>query len=179
MTYSKYKKGFKRNFKIKVLSRTYSETFLIECGNILNSRPLTYVSLDSEDAEALTPNHFLIGPSYAALSYTETSDRDMNLMSSWRAAQKLSDLFWFRWTKEYLPSSIRRSKWHGDSKSVSVGDVVLMVDPNGPRNIWQRGIIKEVHPAKDGKIRIVDMKNSSGTIFRRSVSRLIVLDVIK
>ncbi|XP_074031706.1 uncharacterized protein [Leptinotarsa decemlineata] len=173
------KKVLKEILKSKYYPEHILRTFLIECENILNSRPLTYVSLDSEDAEALTPNHFLIGPSYAALSCTETSDRDMNLMSSWRAAQKLSDLFWFRWTKEYLPSLIRRSKWHGDSKSVSVGDVVLMVDPNGPRNIWQRGIINEVYPAKDGKIRIVDVKNSSGTIFRRPVSRLIVLDVIK
>ncbi|XP_074040766.1 uncharacterized protein [Leptinotarsa decemlineata] len=173
------KKVLKEILKSKYYPEHILRTFLIECENILNSRPLTYVSLDSEDTEALTPNHFLIGPSYAALSCTETSDRDMNLMSSWRAAQKLSDLFWFRWTKEYLPSLIRRSKWHGDSKSVSVGDVVLMVDPNGPRNIWQRGIINEVYSAKDGKIRIVDMKNSSGTIFRRPVSRLIVLDVIK
>ncbi|XP_074035236.1 uncharacterized protein [Leptinotarsa decemlineata] len=117
------KKVLKEILKSKYYPEHILRTFLIECENILNSRPLTYVSLDSEDAEALTPNHFLIGPSYAALSCTETSDRDMNLMSSWRAAQKLSDLFWFRWTKEYLPSLIRRSKWHGDSKSVRVGDL--------------------------------------------------------
>lgn len=153
-------------------------TFLIECENILNSRPLVHVSINP-DPEALTPNHFLIGPSSIAFSCAEINDRDLNLMSSWRAAQKLSDLFWSRWTKEYLPTMIKRTKWFEEKRAIQLDDVVIMVDPSGPRNLWQKGLITQLYTAKDGKIRIVDVRNGAGTVFRRPVSRLIVLDVKK
>ncbi len=38
-------------------------TLIAEAVHSVNSRPLTYVSLDPADREALTPNHFLIGAS--------------------------------------------------------------------------------------------------------------------
>ena len=36
-------------------------TFMAETESLLNSRPLTHVSVDPQDFEAITPNHFLIG----------------------------------------------------------------------------------------------------------------------
>ncbi|XP_058840825.1 uncharacterized protein LOC131696295 [Topomyia yanbarensis] len=39
------------------------ETFIVEAVAIVNSRPLTYLTLASEEHEALTPNHFLLGNS--------------------------------------------------------------------------------------------------------------------
>ncbi|XP_062558096.1 uncharacterized protein LOC134222969 [Armigeres subalbatus] len=39
------------------------ETLVIEAEGIVNSRPLTYLPLDSDESEALTPNHFLLGSS--------------------------------------------------------------------------------------------------------------------
>lgn len=36
---------------------------LMECESIVNSRPLTFVPIDTEADEALTPNHFLLGTS--------------------------------------------------------------------------------------------------------------------
>ncbi|CAG7832787.1 unnamed protein product [Allacma fusca] len=36
-------------------------TLLVEAEAVVNSRPLTFVSVDANDPETLTPNHFLLG----------------------------------------------------------------------------------------------------------------------
>ncbi|XP_044751667.1 uncharacterized protein LOC123311663 [Coccinella septempunctata] len=175
------KKIMKEILKCRYPPEHVLRTVLLECESILNSRPLTHVSLDSDDAESLTPNHFLIGPSNISPSFTETAEKDLNLMSSWRAAQRLADMFWSKWSREYLPTLIRSSKWYRDNgeRSIQLGDVVIMVDPDGPRNLWQKAVVINVYPAKDGKIRTVDVRNSNNTIYRRHVAKLIVLDVKK
>lgn len=43
----------------------------------------------------------------------------------------------------------------------------------------KKGRIANIYRVKDGKIRMVDVKTSNSTTFRRPVSRLIVLDVKK
>ncbi len=63
-----------------------------------------------------------------------------------------------------------------DKPNLSVDDVVLKVDHDGPRNSWPMGIIVQTYPAKDVYVRVVDVKTKSG-IFRRSVSSTIKLDV--
>lgn len=154
-------------------------TVFTEAENIINSRPLTHVSIDSEDSEALTPNHFLIGPAYAALPCAKVDEKDLNLLSKWKAAQKLTDMFWRRWLQEYLPCLVKRTKWYENSKPIQEGDIVLIVDPNGPRNVWPKGKIMQLYPAKDGKIRIVDVQLANGNVLRRPVAKICILDVMK
>jgi len=43
------------------------QTLLVEAEFSVNSRPLTHVSLDPADMEALTPNHFLLGSNSGTL----------------------------------------------------------------------------------------------------------------
>lgn len=154
-------------------------TIFAEVENIVNSRPLTHVSLDTDDSEALTPNHFLIGRQYAALPCAVTEENDLNLLSKWRAAQKLTDFFWKRWTQEYLPYLVKRSKWYGDSRAIQKNDIVIIVDPSGPRNTWPKGRVLQIYPGKDGKVRVVDVKLANGTILRRPVTKLCILDAQK
>ncbi|XP_063838195.1 uncharacterized protein LOC135087327 [Ostrinia nubilalis] len=79
-------------------------TLMAEVENMVNSRPLTHVSVDPHSQEALTPNHFLIGsPSNLPLPGV-FNDGDLYLRKQWRTAQRLADLFWNRWVKERPPA---------------------------------------------------------------------------
>ena len=61
---------FKKHLKIAlggdILQDKAFETIIIECEAVLNRRPLTHVSAESKDIDALTPNHFLSPASTAA-----------------------------------------------------------------------------------------------------------------
>ncbi|XP_072947702.1 uncharacterized protein [Epargyreus clarus] len=149
------------------------QTLLVEAEYCVNARPLTHVSVDPADSEALTPNHFLIGSS-TGLPLTgpcEEADR-----SVWRKAQALADQFWGRWVKEYLPTLIPRGQETRASRQLRVGDLVIVVDNTLPRNTWPRGIVERVHEGPDGIIRSADVRTRGG-VFRRPVVKLAVLQI--
>jgi len=150
-------------------------TLMAEAEFTVNSRPLTHVSIDKDDPEALTPNHFLTGGSRPSMM-GEFSDADLNLRKQWRLSQRLSDKFWRRWLREYLPSLTRRSKWHKTEGEVRLGSIVVVADPNLPRNTWPLGIIEELFPGKDGKSRVVAVRTSTG-VYRRPMGKICLLDV--
>ena len=153
------------------------QTLFVEAEHSVNCRPLTHVSLDSADMEALTPNHFLIGSSSGnVVAPGVFTDSDLYLKKLWRQSQRLADCFWKRWVKEYLPTLTRRTKWTKSSEPVKVGDLVLIADGDLPRNQWPRGVVTNTYPGKDGIVRVVDVKTTSGT-FRRPVVKICILNV--
>uniref|UniRef100_A0A1B0CYJ8 Uncharacterized protein n=1 Tax=Phlebotomus papatasi TaxID=29031 RepID=A0A1B0CYJ8_PHLPP len=104
------------------------------------------------------------------------TDRDMILRKAWRKSQRLADMFWKRWSREYLPQLAKRSKWHDQGRQLQVGDVVLVTDENGPRNQWPLAIVIEVRPGKDGKIRTVVVQTTKGK-YCCPVTKIVPLDV--
>ncbi|XP_048483474.1 uncharacterized protein LOC125489919 [Plutella xylostella] len=118
-------------------------TLLAEVENIVNSRPLTHVSVEAGSIEALTPNHFLIGSSSNLPQMGVFDDSDLHLRKQWRIAQRLTDMFWKRWVREVLPEMIPRKKWTKEARPLQVGDLVYVVDPDGPRNLWVKGLVNE------------------------------------
>lgn len=71
-------------------------SLLMEAENVVNSRPLTHVSIESNDVEALTPNHFLLGSSNGTGPPGPFCDSDLILRKNWRKSQQLADQFWRR-----------------------------------------------------------------------------------
>jgi hypothetical protein len=55
------------------------------------------------------------------------------------------------------------------------GDVVLLMDPKVRRGEWPLGRITEVHPGKDGLIRVAKVKVGE-SIYERPVHRLCPLE---
>lgn len=79
--------------------------------SILNRRPLTKESTDLNDLEALTPNHLLLLKTQPCLPPDLFHKEDSYARHRWRQVQYISDLFWKRWIKEYLPQLQERQKW--------------------------------------------------------------------
>ncbi|XP_061717613.1 uncharacterized protein LOC133525346 [Cydia pomonella] len=146
-------------------------TILAEAENTVNARPLTHVSVDPRDEEALTPAHFLLGSSTGAPSTGPCEEADRR---TWRASQALADHFWRRWIREYLPTLAPRQSSNNRVRPIQKGDYVIIVDGNLPRNVWPRGIVTQVYPGPDGGIRSADVQTRGG-VFRRPVTKLAVL----
>ncbi|XP_026331205.1 uncharacterized protein LOC113238591 [Hyposmocoma kahamanoa] len=152
-------------------------TLMAEVENIVNSRPLMHVSVECGDVQSLTPNHFLLGTSSNLPAIGTFDNSDLYLRKHWRTAQKLTDMYWRRWVKEILPDLIPRRKWQVEQKSLQVGDLVLVVDPSSPRNMWPKGRITQVFPGKDGRTRLVEVSTGTGT-WRRSAARVAPISVV-
>lgn len=148
----------------------------LEVESIINSRPLTYLSLESAEQEALTPNHFLLGSSSGSKPPGEFNDNDKYLRKSWRYTQLLADKFWKRWIAEVLPIMTKRTKWFEKVKPIEIGDVVIIVDSNLPRHCWPKGVIISTTIAKDGQVRSAIVKTRSGT-YHRPAAKLAVLEI--
>lgn len=153
------------------------QTIFVEAEYTVNCRPLTHVSLDYADQEALTPNHFLLGSPNGAQIPGIFDQNDLLSRKHWRQSQVLADHFWKRWIKEYLPVLTKRTKWFvSHPRKIKVGDIVVIVDQNFGRNIWPKGMVVKLYPGTDGETRVVDVKTPIGT-YRRPLTKLQILDV--
>ncbi|XP_062714115.1 uncharacterized protein LOC134290905 [Aedes albopictus] len=104
-------------------------TVIVEAEGIINTRPLTYLPLDSAESEALTPNHFLLGSSNGIKQPSvDIESQQGTSRDSWNHIQRNLNRFWQRWLKEYLPAIRKQSKWFEESRSVRAGDLVLIAD---------------------------------------------------
>ena len=79
------------------------QTLFCEVVAIVNSRPIKRMSTDLNDVEAFTPNHLLLLKKQPALPPGVFQKEDLYARRKLKQVQYLSDIFWKRWTKEYLP----------------------------------------------------------------------------
>ena len=77
----------------------------------LNARPLTALSSDPNEIEALTPNHFLIGQRSVSFPSIAT-DEHFGHRKRYLRAQGYANAIWTRWLREYVPTLNKRRKWH-------------------------------------------------------------------
>uniref|UniRef100_A0AAG5DPK9 Integrase catalytic domain-containing protein n=1 Tax=Anopheles atroparvus TaxID=41427 RepID=A0AAG5DPK9_ANOAO len=152
------------------------QTVMTEIEMTINSRPLTHVPLDDVSEPPLTPNHFILGSSHGYKPPIALDDSPAALRSTWRSSEKLANLFWEKWVRDYLPTLTRRSKWFHPVKPVEIGDVVLIADGNLPRNCWPKGRIIAVAEAADGQVRSATVKTANALIVRPA-TKIAVLDV--
>lgn len=149
-------------------------TVLCEIEAILNDRPITKLSDDPNDLEALTPNHLLKMKGKPVLPPGLFDKSELYSKRRWKQVQYICDLFWRRWTSEYLPLLQERQKWNREIRSFAPGDIVVIVDSTAPRGSWLMGRVLEVFPDKDGLVRSVRVQTKTN-ILERPVTKLCLL----
>lgn len=149
-------------------------TFITRVEACLNSRPLLPLSTDPNDLNALTPGHFLIGEPLTAPTEADLGEIKINRLSRWQLVERLRQHFWQRWHQEYIRQLQARSKWKSPSFKIEPGTMVLLLEEGIPPQQWLLGRVHEVHPGKDGLVRVATIKTAKG-LFKRGISKLCVL----
>ena len=162
--------------KEQTISDESLATLMCEVEAIINGRPLTKVSEDPSDLEALTPNHLLLLKSGSKLPPGLFHKEDLYSRRRWRQVQYLADVFWRRWIREYLPTLQPRQKWNSVQPNLQLNDIVLVVDDTTPRSCWPLGRILEVyHNKSDGLVRSIKVKTKSTTLVR-PIDKIVLLE---
>ncbi|GFS94739.1 integrase catalytic domain-containing protein [Trichonephila clavipes] len=92
------------------------ETIMIQVEGILNSRPLTLLSSDTDNFDVLTPGHFLIGRPITSIPEPNLIDVNENRLSRWEKITKVVQRTWKKWKSDYLNTLQARSKWITEKK---------------------------------------------------------------
>ena len=99
---------------------------------------------DAQDPEVLTPNSLLQMTGEVQLPLGIFNSDDRYHRQKWKQIQFMMEEFWRRFTKEYLQNLQVRRKWQQAKENLAVGDLVLLVEKNLPRNRWMMGRVLEV-----------------------------------
>ena len=171
-----FKNHFKRVISKSLLTFEQLNTFAIEAEAILNSRPLTPMSQDPNDLEALTPGDFLIGEPMNCTPDINMQDIPDNRLSLWQFVSKQKKSFWDRWHKEYINELILRRKKNVKEFKLEQGSMVIVKEDNLPCMQWPLGRIIDTHPGADKVIRAVTIKTATGSM-KRPTSKIAILPI--
>ena len=106
------------------VTRETLRTVFGEVVGILNSRPLCPSSDDPSDREPIAPSHLLQQRQGMSLPLGAFQNEDLHSHKQWRKGQLLSNHFWTRWQREYLPLLQERKKWILKRRNLAVNDLV-------------------------------------------------------
>ncbi|XP_025405027.1 uncharacterized protein LOC112679449 [Sipha flava] len=154
-------------------------TLLCRIEAVLNSRPISPMSDDPSDLNALTPGHFLVGGSLTLPAEPDSTGIPLNRVKRWGLVNVQAQIFWKRWSAEYLPQLHKRGCWLSKKDNVKIGSLAILKEDNIPSMKWKMVRIIKVHPGADGVVRVVTVVNSVGREFQRPTSKIAVLPSIE
>ncbi|XP_057660737.1 uncharacterized protein LOC130896573 [Diorhabda carinulata] len=141
-------------------------TILSQIEAILNSRPLSALCNDPSDFQYLTSGDFLIGSSLTAYPEKDLTHAPENRLKFWQQCAKTQQLFWKRWSVDYLNRLQNRPKWLKTYENLQTNDLVLLKEENVPPLNWPMARIIEAISGPDGKVRVVRLKTKTGETTR-------------
>ena len=70
--------------------------------------------------------------------------------------------FWQRWSADYLQGLQQHQRWQWTVPNLQPGDLVLLTEDNTTPLHWPTAVITDVHPGKDGIVRVVTLRTQEG-----------------
>jgi len=166
------------------------ETVLVEIEAVINSRPLTYINEEVDDA--LTPSHMVIGRRLLSKHCFGNNCSDVashvSLNARYEYLRKIIDHYWNRFSKEYLSELHQhhlysRKENYDEKCRLLLGDIVLIKDDKLKRNFWKKGYVEKLICGEDNKVRgaVLKVVNKKGDIgwIKRPIQRIVPLEVQK
>ena len=138
---------------------------------LINSLPLMYQSTNPTDLTPLTPNDFLhsqLGGRFAP-EYVDVVA--FNQRKRWPRIQELARHVWHRWLWEKIPGLSARKKWCSHQVDMKVGDVVIVMYPDTPREKWPLGRIVQLFSGKDNEVTVANVQVGK-SVLRRPIVKL-------
>ena len=130
------------------------------------------------------PNHLLYGRTLTQTN-NDMNDINYNTINPILESQKLNNIvnhFWNRWQKEYL---CNQRETHKPNKLriplliIEVNDIVIVHVDKLPRSQWKLGLVTELIPGRDTKVRGAKVRLSkTNTIITRPVNKRYLLECL-
>ncbi|XP_067942833.1 uncharacterized protein [Watersipora subatra] len=140
------------------LDSTSLRTAFYEVAAIVNNRPLGAINISNHEETPVTPNMILTERKEPTAPPPGDFDEAIYCHARWKRVQWVAQEFLRKWKLEYLDNITRRQTWTKVEDNLKVRDVVLIVESNEPRNMWQIGRVEDVFPGKDGLVRKVTVR---------------------
>ncbi|CAH2093151.1 unnamed protein product [Euphydryas editha] len=161
----------------QVLTFEELTTLFVQIESVLNSRPLCPLSSDPNDLSVLTPGHFLTLEPLTAVPDEDFTNINLHRLHRWQLLQAFHRNFWSRWKHEYLNSLTERAKWTKESKTLSIGSMVIIKDDNCAPLQWSLGRVVDLHFGFDGIARSAVVKTSQNHLIHRPLVKLCPLPI--
>ncbi|XP_064644710.1 uncharacterized protein LOC135498383 [Lineus longissimus] len=143
------------------------QTVVKEIQSVINNRPLTYLSSDSHELKAITPNCLIYGHERYILPQEEVEIGDdfdttyggRDAIEKWAHKRALLlKAFRTRFYDEYLAAlrqqhTYETRKQYATGDVIREGDVILVHEKDQPRIKWKLGVVEERHCGPDGLTR--------------------------
>ena len=150
----------------------------VEAEYVINCRPLTR-HFSSDNLVPLRPIDLMVGvlPPVNEEEISSISRHGDRLRKGYKFTQRIADLWWDRWLREYLDILQKRCKWTETHRNLKVGDFVLILDePTPPRCRYPYGIITDIKCNKDGHVRSATARMSNGRLRNRNIRKFVLLE---
>ena len=153
-------------------------TLMAEVCQIMNSRPISGIPLNTDCDTPLTPSTLLTMKTKHTVdtfSLEAFSPKDL-YTQQWRSVQHLANRFWKRWKNEFISQLQHRNKWQDSKRNLREGDITLLRDKTLYMNELPVGIVEKAIPSDDNIVRKVEIRVAQDRkVYSRPTSEAVLL----